>query len=454
MKARSRAFAVILYILPAIFLIFGFLLFNVPMIRSDGIGYFVWLDSIVQDRNLDLENQFAQYSPINQHQMYRHPITQQIVTPFAFGSAILWALPYILFLRIGALLPLETCFDFLVLRIIPIPNYDCVGPIRSLSVTFSTNLLALATVYLVIDIIRRRMSLATGVVAALSVAFGTPFMYYATIEPTMSHVPGAFVMTLIFWLFHRFEVDKSTHQHPVVWAALGLATGLVTLVRWQLVLVAIPSGFLLLYRKQWISLTVFIICILLLIWPIPAVWYRFYNRFITVPAEHVHREPFLVGPKYILQTWFSARAGLFVWSPVLFLGVLGISKVPKSDYISLLFGSSIFMLQSLVNASTSDWFGGWAFGMRRLTELYPFYVLALAWFLDPLGKALRRSGWTLGIVLCTTLCMWTVFLLISYHRGFIAPDTGTPSDAVRFFIDLYRPMCYSVLGDFRAWVGF
>ena len=433
MKARSRVFEVLLYMLPVILLVSGFLLFNVPMIRSDGIGYFVWLDSIVQDGNLDLENQFAQYSSIiNENQMYRDPTTQRIVTPFAFGSALLWLVPYVLFLRIAALIPLETWFHFLLLRIIPIPNYDYVGPIRSLAITFSTNLLALGTVYLAIDIIRRRMNLATGVVAALSVAFGTPFMYYATVEPSMSHVPGAFVMTIVFWLFHRFELDKDIHPHPFVWAALGLATGLTTLVRWQLVLVAIPLVFLLLYRKNCISLILFIFCISLLVWSVPAVWYRFYNKFITVPTEYVHRDPFFIGPRYLLQTWFSARAGLFVWSPVLLLSFLGILNVPRTEYTALLFGLSVFILQSLVNASVSDWSGGWAFGMRRLTELYPFYVIALAWFLDTLGRAYRRSGRALGIIYCSFFCVWTIFLLVSYSRGFIAPDTGTPLDAIRF----------------------
>ena len=454
MKVRSRVFEVILYMLPVIFLILGFFLFNVPMIRSDGLGYFVWLDSIVQDRNLNLENQFIQYSPINGYQMYRDRVTQQIVTPFAFGSAILWLVPYSLFLRMGALLPLETWFHFLLLRIIPIPNYDCVGPIRSLAITFSTNLLALGAVYLAIDIIRRRMSLATGVTAALSVAFGTPFMYYASIEPSMSHVPGAFIMTVIFWLFHRFDLDKDVNQHPFIWAALGLATGLATLVRWQLVLVAIPLALLLLYRKNWLSLSLFIIGISLLTWSVPAVWYRLYNRFITVPAEHVHRNPFVVGPKYLLETWFSARAGLFVWSPVLLLSFLGILNFPGTEYTSLLFGLSVFILQSLVNASVSDWSGGWAFGMRRLTELYPFYVIALAWFLDPLGRAYRRSGWALGIALCSVLSIWSVFLLISYHSSFIRPDTGTPLDAIRFFANLDGSMWYGVIGDVRAWLGF
>ena len=38
-------------------------------------------------------------------------------------------------------------------------------------------------------------------------------------------------------------------------------------------------------------------------------------------------------------------------------------------------------LQLALNASLDDWYGGWAFGQRRMTEAYPLLVVGLAWLL-------------------------------------------------------------------------
>jgi hypothetical protein len=48
----------------------------------------------------------------------------------------------------------------------------------------------------------------------------------------------------------------------------------------------------------------------------------------------------------------------------------------------------MFLLQALVNGAVVDWWAGVGFGMRRMAELYPVYLLCLAGLLG----AARRAG--------------------------------------------------------------
>jgi hypothetical protein len=53
----------------------------------------------------------------------------------------------------------------------------------------------------------------------------------------------------------------------------------------------------------------------------------------------------------------------------------------------------MFVLQVLMNASVHDWGGGWAFGMRRMTELYPVWVIGLAFLVDSARSLPSTAPW-------------------------------------------------------------
>jgi len=226
-RSPNKAIKVLLWSLPAILLIGAFYLFDMPMVRSDGLAYYAWLDSLVSDGDLVLENQYRALQKVNLYHLQVIEATGRVGTPFPFGSAFLWAPLYALGLWLEPVLPLADWFRFLLARILPMEGYESVGLIRGLLMTLGTNAMALLTVYLALDIARRRTSLGMATLAALAVAFGTPFFYYSALEPTMSHIPGALTVTVIFWLFFPLRAGSCATgaAHRMVLYRVGTGLG-------------------------------------------------------------------------------------------------------------------------------------------------------------------------------------------------------------------------------------
>ena len=453
LEGLVRTGRIILWALPAIVLLFGFYTFDLPMIRGDGLGYFFWLHSIVHDRDLALENQYEEFAPLVTYQLDKVSATGRVSAPFAFGAALIWAPLYGLGIKVLPLLPFETWFATQISRNFPVKAYAIMGPAPGVVLCLATNLLALCTVYMALDATRRRTSLAAGVVAAIAVAFGTPFFYYSAVEPSMGHLPGAFVSTVLFWLFFRFNLDTSRDQWLVVWGLVGLALGLASTVRWQLALIGVPLGALLLLRRQWKSLGVFCLGALALAWATPALWKDKYNRLLTVPGIWWAPFDYLVGPRFLGETLFSGCHGLFTWSPIVALSLLGMTMVPKKRRVWVWLALGVLLLQLLINASILGWWGGWSFGMRRLTELYPLYVLGLAWLLHRLGQSLKVPGWILGIALPGLFATWTTILMLLFTRSYVHPGRGTHMDALRFLFCTDPMKLKSLWDQYLRWMG-
>src|SRR4051794_23808145 len=67
------------------------LLVSHPLVHGDGISYFIYLDSIAGDHDLDLTNQAIRFKPALVYPLPRSPVSGVPVTAFPFGSAYLLA---------------------------------------------------------------------------------------------------------------------------------------------------------------------------------------------------------------------------------------------------------------------------------------------------------------------------------------------------------------------------
>ncbi len=94
--------------------------------------------------------------------------------------------------------------------------------------------------------------------------------------------------------------------------------------------------------------------------------------------ELVRNANLVGGEPQILALLFSARHGLFTWTPVFLLAVAGWLLGLRRD--ARLFGLALagFVLAVLANASMQDWWWSDAFGQRRLLGLIPLFALGLA----------------------------------------------------------------------------
>jgi hypothetical protein len=107
------------------------------------------------------------------------------------------------------------------------------------------------------------------------------------------------------------------------------------------------------------------------------VWKRLYGQFLTVPQGG----GFLVWTRpRIWSILFSTFNGLFSWTPICLLGVLGLFpgiRDPGTRRASCLL-LILFLLQLYVNSAVFDWHGSWGFGMRRFMDCLPIFVLGIS----------------------------------------------------------------------------
>jgi hypothetical protein len=98
----------------------------------------------------------------------------------------------------------------------------------------------------------------------------------------------------------------------------------------------------------------------------------------VIPAAEQNQAAFLVWPTHLGQVLFSGEKGLFVWAPLTALALLGLVVLYRKQRALSLGLAAVFVLQALINASVYDWWAGWGFGMRRMVEAYPVFVIGLA----------------------------------------------------------------------------
>ncbi|MFC2023354.1 hypothetical protein ACFLT5_01300 [Chloroflexota bacterium] len=437
---------IVAWVLPAVVLLLVFLKLDTPTIGGDGLAYYAWLHSIAQDGDLSLANEYESLKgEPDLYQLFEVPETGRVGTAFPFGSGFLWTPIYKASLWLG-----ETRWYAQTVA----PHIDetsylqrpGVGFLPGLAMALGTNLMTLVSVYLALDIARRFVPLLVASLSVLAVFVGTPLLYYSTIEPSMAHAPATLITTLLFWLFFRFGMYSGPGQRERLWVWLltGLALGLATTVRWQLALLGVPFALLLLYQRRWKSFGAFCLGALMLLWTVPAVWHHMFGKILVLPASHQDPRAFVPGLRSPLGIWFSGQSGLITWAPVVALSVSGIllsaKRFPQIAFVFLV----SFLLESLMSASVIDWWAGWSFGTRRMTELYALYALGLGLFVGfpasrgwQLGwdRAVRHLLTAVGLVLTAAAVLWSLALLFTYANGFIHPEWGTVGDATRFLGD-------------------
>jgi hypothetical protein len=415
-QGTTRRASIIAVVTIVLLVVGSCILLDRPLVRGDGLAYFMWLDSLARDADLDLANQAIKFASLNVYQAFVVERTGRHASAFAFGNALM----LVPFYWLGALADKLPAF-----------HINDAYFMQQQGTTFAygffpmlgTNLYALAAVLLAFFTARRVASTLVSMLAALALFFGTPLWYYSTVEPLNAHVCGAFAVSLLLYL----SVHWCLAPHPLarkheqcLWLAIGLAAGLATLVRWQLALCVLPPGVVLLWQRRPRLLIPLALGFLALAWLAPYSWWRMFGSPWVIPAADQNRAAFLVWPVYLGQVLFSGKKGLFVWAPPTALAVLGwITLYGRCRMLSVAL-AAMFVLQVLINASVYDWWAGWGFGMRRMVELYPAFVLGLASLLSAaVGRGALRRAYQPAVSLLTAASVAYTVLLLFSHLNFI-----------------------------------
>lgn len=353
-------------------------------VNSDGSNYFAYLRSAVFDRDLDFHNEFSRFDKAfwDTYKPKETP-TGHYTNVFSVGPAVLWAPFYLaahLFVIISNLLGAGFTPDGFSAPYLAAVN------LGSLIYSF-------AGICLAYRLCRQFFDRWPSLLASASVWLATFITYYVVYQPFMSHAVSFFTVTLFVYYWQRTRPRRTAIQ----WALLGLAAGLMMLVRWQNGLIMIIpalesliSYISAVFAHKWAVIRsllknniLFLASMLAAFSPQIAAWKMIYGSFFTIPQG----TGFLRwNAPFIWEVLFSSRHGLFSWSPIVYFAAIGWLMFVKRDRLLAAGLTAAFVLMLYMNSIISDWWAGWGFGMRRFDAFILLFALGLAEVLQRLKK--------------------------------------------------------------------
>ena len=380
------------------------------LIGSDGIGYYVYLPSVLIDGDLDFTDEYRHF--------YRsHPETASYRiddrTPtglpanrFGIGPAILWA-PFFIAAHLLAVVLNALGADL-----------ETTG----YGVWYQIPVLAGSIVYgglgawLCFRAARRSTSKNAALAATLLAVLAGNSIYYLVIEPSMSHALSMFAGAAFFYLWIAAR-DRQGWRTSI---GLGGLAGLMALIRPQdglFLILPIADAALAARRagrsawRPWMAASLQMVAAAFIVFlPQLIVWRLLNGNWLRSGYAQEFDALFHSPLAQLPSVLFSAERGLLTWHPVFLLALIGL--VLSQDRRLATLGFAGFAIQWLVISSWHDWRQGDAFGGRMFIVCTPIFVYGLAVLLD---AAADRWSWCQLLIGGGVLVLLNFLLLVQYR---------------------------------------
>jgi hypothetical protein len=388
------------------------------LIGSDGVGYYVYVRSLVIDHDLDFRDEYAYYQ-----RAFKMPGPTPIGragNKYAVGPALLW-MPFFLAAHAIALLGHALGLGIAA---------DGYGYLYQAAISVGSIVYGALGFAMAYSCAGRMFSRAAALAAVGLLWFAGNAIYYMVFEPSMSHMVSLFsVAALLSLWFLRFRgvEDPALGQA----ALLGAAGGLVLLVRLQdAPFLLLPYGYLLARfigalragdgrrARLWLwSGLLAAVCTVLVFLPQMIAWQRLYGNWLTSPYTDDHNPAFYWLQPQIGAVLFSTFHGLFVWHPVYLLALIGLAIVGQRDRRLALTLAALLAIEVYIIAAWWAWWQGDSFGGRMFLSATWIWALGLAGLIEWLWARRRLRGAALAVG--ALLLAWNGLALMQYRLGFV-----------------------------------
>ena len=381
---------------------------------SDGFGYYVYLPSLIIDRDLDLSNQIARQPDQVRQDFYAiQPQTGRPGNPFQVGCALLW-LPF--FVAAHAAVALLNGLGMNLTR-------DGFGLAYELPVYLGSFAYGLAGLYFTWKLLEELWGRAVAGTATALTALATGAAAYLWFEPDMCHVVSLALIALLFYRLHR--IHQAQDRRPGAWAVVGALCGLIVAVRATDVFVGAAvawvaaaafldrtSGRL---AVRWGELGkcfgAFTAVALACFAPQLIVWQVLYGQPFLVPSSTNYQRMDWLRPD-LLGLFFSLKRGLFTWTPVLLPAAAGLLVGLWKGPAPVRYGTLVLALAVYFDSCLPQWWIGCSFSERRLVDYSVVFALGLGCLLS-LRPAWASSyavyGAALGLIAFNWVLMFRYF---------------------------------------------
>jgi hypothetical protein len=403
-----------------------------PWVRGDGVGYYAFGRSLLIEHDLDFKKDWLAAN--TSFRMGRidangtmltgqYTSTGHLDNHFSIGPAILWS-------------------PFLIIAHLAVRSYDALGgqvPADGYSkpyvmaMALGTALYGFLAIWISFRVARKYLPERWAFSGALGIWFASSLPVYMYFNPSWSHAHSAFVVALFVWYWDHTRTTRTYLQ----WALLGLIAGLMMDVYY-------PNAVLLLFPLLE-SLSLF--------WKgssdAPPIGFSrtILNNLILGGAALVAFLPTLITKKIIygsylnfgyterwfwnspalLKVCFSSEHGLFSWTPILALAVLGMIVLCQRDENLGLCSICAFAAYLYLIGCYQDWHGLASFGNRFFVSLTALFVLGLSSVFDWLARAWSEQRTKVLVPIATAaLILWNLGLIFQWGTHLI-PARGPVS---------------------------
>lgn len=269
----------------------------------------------------------------------------------------------------------------------------------------------------------------------LATVLGTPLWYYVVFAPSYSHAVDTAAYTAA-----ALALLRTLQTGSIRWIlAFGAVLGALPVIRYANV-AALPGLFLpLLLHRQWrpsLQAAAACVCSGAVLAAVPLLFGIDYGTPSTqeeadVPNAAGATARVAFDALVPLKMLFTLQRGLFLWTPLTVLAVVGLVLLARSRpdlrrYLVGLLGAGVGLLGAY-SFWANSWHGDSSFSQRFLTGLFPLFLVGVA-------ELVRRVPRALALVAVATA--WSVFIGLNHFYGYegASGDDGV-DDIVSVWVD-------------------
>ncbi len=411
------------------------LLVSLPLVtprieESDAIEYFSYLPSLLLDFDLDFEDEYTAFyredpegrAGFKETFLDRSTATGLKLNFGPIGTAVLWSPFYLathLFVR----------------------SEDGMSQPYRTAVSFASALYAAVGLFLCYRLARRLASPFASFAAVVALWWATPIAYYMYVAPGMSHAVSLFAVALFFSLW-PWAVAGGPGRW-LRWVVWGASAGLMALVREQDMFFAAAALVAVLGTSERLKkLAAFGGAAFVVFLPQLAVYFVLNGT--PEPSHEIQRKMIKYSPHFF-EVLFSSEHGLFFWSPILLLflvgGLLLLKKQRSAGFVLL----AAFVAQVYISGAVDSWTQAGAFGARRFVGATAIFAVWGAFLFSALEPRLRKAG---VAAVASVFILWNVSLMIQFGLGLMDRQRLVWSQILHNHVQEVPPRLLSVVSSY------
>ena len=308
------------------------------------------------------------------------------------------------------------------------------GQATGFSDTYGTGIMVATAFYAALGLwfvrrsLRRHFGEVVASVTTLLILGATNLYYYSVVEAGMSHAYSFCLFAALIWLLPQWLERPGLGLGMAIGGCLSLIFLIrptnvligVLLILWEVYSIADLRARLHLCLRRWPQLLAMAGMGLMLVLPQMLYWHHVFGDWLVWSYEG---EGFsnALHPK-ILQVLFSYQNGLFLYTPIMLLAMVGIVLGWRQRKISGPAMLLVFVAATYVFASWWAWWFGGAFGHRCYVEFYAMLALPLAMVVHWIWENPRAWIKWAGVAMLCGFVYVNVKMTLLYAPPWDGPD--------------------------------